>query len=410
LYPNGSFHPVKRSHGADAKQFMDEIGDAIMAAWKAGYVRVINSGDSIYAHNEVMPPNERQKRALIDLAKETDSTDVKYDYGDDYKVLWSIHDVLETYHSELDDDQKYDLASDYFSIGQDENSDENYCWIWDGQFIRYKKGGTHGSNFSHAIADKSFKGWYDVDQNKISVVFPNRELTKLGNRRPTVDDIPQSVYSKLQSTFGKQKPTMVVFENGMREEFTANVQPSHVMSPDFIDFIKSVENPNKVGYKNGKWYPHKSPEGGLPTIGYGHKLTQSEVNTLSVGVDEKTVVGLLKRDLLRARDVVYKDHKEWVATTIKDLQKKFPNNAFYKNLKYTDPIFSISEDQLNMLTDFVYNLGSLKSFPNFKHAVFMKDWKTAKKEYKRSYVDSSGKRKELGRNSIFFDKFLANKQ
>ena len=42
------------------------------------------------------------------------------------------------------------------------------------------------------------------------------------------------------------------------------------------DFIKAVENPAQVGKKGDVWFPHDSPEGGLPTLGYGHKLTLEE--------------------------------------------------------------------------------------------------------------------------------------
>ena len=42
------------------------------------------------------------------------------------------------------------------------------------------------------------------------------------------------------------------------------------------EFIKAVENPAQVGKDGDVWFPHDSPEGGLPTLGYGHKLTLEE--------------------------------------------------------------------------------------------------------------------------------------
>ena len=222
-------------------------------------------------------------------------------------------------------------------------------------------------------------------------------MTAINTKMPILQSAIERIKSKVNVT--------------LKEEVTSDIQSASVLSPDFIEFIKSVENPNRIGFKNGKWYPHQSPEGGLPTIGYGHKLTHDEVDTFSRGIDDKAVLELLKRDLMRAQDVVHKEHKHWVIKRIKKLQQKFPNNDFYKNLKPTDPVFKLDADQLNMLTEFVYNLGGLKSFPTFTDAVFSKDWKTAKMEYKRSYSDKTGKRKELvARNDAFFKTFLANKK
>jgi hypothetical protein len=124
--------------------------------------------------------------------------------------------LKETYHDKQSDDEKTKNAELYFSIGQEgPNSvtDKNYCWIWDGNNVISKMGATHGLNFSHQVANRNFKGWYDAAKNIISVVFPEHELRKLGNRRPTEDDIPQYLYQKLISQFGKRKPRIVVFES-----------------------------------------------------------------------------------------------------------------------------------------------------------------------------------------------------
>src|ERR1700675_4430825 len=87
-----------------------------------------------------------------------------------------IKEVIDnkSYYDKLSDDEKDDRAMQYFSIGQDEEDcDKNCCWIWNGNAIKHVKGGTHGINFSHNVADKTFKGWYDVNQNTATIVFPN---------------------------------------------------------------------------------------------------------------------------------------------------------------------------------------------------------------------------------------------
>jgi hypothetical protein len=53
-------------------------------------------------------------------------------------------------------------------------------------------------------------------------------------------------------------------------------QQAHKFDSDFVEYIKNVENGVKSGFNKNLWFPHKSPEGGFPTIAYGHKLTSSQ--------------------------------------------------------------------------------------------------------------------------------------
>ena len=93
--PNGMFIPIKYSHGSDAVPFTGDVKDPIMSAWKQGYMRIVHIGDYIVAHNEVVPPNDKQTKALIDLAMETGDTYVEYDGGNNSKILWSSYNTLE---------------------------------------------------------------------------------------------------------------------------------------------------------------------------------------------------------------------------------------------------------------------------------------------------------------------------
>lgn len=160
------------------------------------------------------------------------------------------------------------------------------------------------------------------------------------------------------------------------------------MSRDFIDYVKNIENDAKVGYNKSlkRWLPHSSPEGGLPTIAYGHKLTQQELSTMSRGITDEEAEKLLQKDL---------EHASRAALSY--VQDKFGKTQ-------------LTDEQIEMLTEFVFNLGSLKKFPKFTEAVIKRDWRTANKEYKRSYVDPSGNRKELsGRNVAFYKRYLSDK-
>ena len=155
-----------------------------------------------------------------------------------------------------------------------------------------------------------------------------------------------------------------------------------------VNFLKLVENPNQVGKKKDKWFPHVSPEGGLPTLGYGHKLVQDEVDTQKVyninikyGCTDKEIDFILNIDIEKARTVATNCVKEFR---------------------------SLSEKKQDIFTEFAFNLGyRLQVFKKFTKAVISDDWDTAKKEYKRYYYDSSGHPHEVkDRNIKFYEYFL----
>jgi len=159
----------------------------------------------------------------------------------------------------------------------------------------------------------------------------------------------------------------------------AIVQKAETFSPDFINFVKNIENANRVGYQNGKWYPHKSYEGGLPTIAWGHKIkSTNEVRQLMKGLTDSQAEKLLRDDLEIARKEV---------------------DNYMKSLGVNIPL---SQKQLEMLTEFAFNLGSLKKFPKFTRAVLNQDWETAEKESLRySKGQPLTRRNELFRKRYF---------
>lgn len=54
-----------------------------------------------------------------------------------------------------------------------------------------------------------------------------------------------------------------------------------------------------VGWKKNKWWPYHSLEGGLPTVGYGHKVTKEEaqLGTFNMGMTDKAAKTLLYSDM-----------------------------------------------------------------------------------------------------------------
>ena len=143
----------------------------------------------------------------------------------------------------------------------------------------------------------------------------------------------------------------------------------------FTDYIKKVENQGKVGYNAEKklWFPHKSFEGGSDTIGYGHKIQKGE--DFSKGITDTQAEDLLKKDLEKAKQQVYKE---------------------LGGIKLTS-------QQEEMFIDFVFNMGTLNKFPKFTEFALKNDLGGMKSQYKRY----AGGKELKGRNSEFLKRFLA---
>lgn len=153
---------------------------------------------------------------------------------------------------------------------------------------------------------------------------------------------------------------------------------------DFVDYIKHAENGIRKGFdvKTGRWLPHASVEGGTPTIAYGHKLQPGE--TYKQGITEEQALRLLNQDLEIARMKAARE----------------------VDAQYGQGIFRMLPLQSQeMLTDFVFNLGSLRSFPKFTRAVLKKDYVTMNNEYKRF----SGGRELAARNQAFHNRYLGSR-
>lgn len=137
-----------------------------------------------------------------------------------------------------------------------------------------------------------------------------------------------------------------------------------------ISFIKEQENPDlKAGIV------HESPEGGNDTIGWGHKLTDEEVET-------GRVYGLPIATLTEAQ-------AEFILK--KDIQKKRDAAARKLKKQYDVDWDALSPPQKHLFVDYEFNLrGGWQSFPTFFKAVLVGDKGTMLKEYKRNYKTPSG--------------------
>lgn len=158
-------------------------------------------------------------------------------------------------------------------------------------------------------------------------------------------------------------------------------------SKEFIDFLMKQENGAFLAGNAPAL--HASPEGGNPTVGFGHKLTNAEVNSGKVyGFDINTMT------IEQAKEVMLKD----LAKHEKSLKDELGEDDFN----------SLDQTRKEMLLDFQYNLGSAKKkFPTFTQAVIDNDTETMNAEYKRYYTNASGNVRELrARNNAFAVTFL----
>jgi GH24 family phage-related lysozyme (muramidase) len=163
----------------------------------------------------------------------------------------------------------------------------------------------------------------------------------------------------------------------------AILHQQHAFSNALVEFVKSVENESKRGYNGGKWYPFRFSSTEVD-IGYGHRIQQGE--NFAAGISDATVESLLINDLSDAYNKA----------------RRYVNNEYGK-----EAFDNLDHTRKDMLTEFVYNLGSLNAFPKFVKAIVYNDVAGMKKEYMRSAL-INGKRVSIGRNQKFYNKFLAN--
>lgn len=93
------------------------------------------------------------------------------------------------------------------------------------------------------------------------------------------------------------------------------------------EYENSKTNP-KGGWneKKGRWFPHKSVEGGSPTIAYGHKVLPGE--NFSSGISDAEALKLLRNDLLKKEKLAKEKIKNY--DTLPGEYKMAILNAFYR--------------------------------------------------------------------------------
>jgi len=162
----------------------------------------------------------------------------------------------------------------------------------------------------------------------------------------------------------------------------------HIVTPTLFNYLISQENHRAKGRNRScMWFPHKSYEGGLPTLGYGHKFATSQEYDMWLrqypdGMTQEQIEQLL----------------------INDISKHAARGRQYVDSRFGGGVWNkLPQNSKDMLTDMAFNPG-IEEFPTFTGAVVSNDWGLAKQEYSRRSGDIPLAR----RNNAFFKTFLQN--
>jgi len=120
----------------------------------------------------------------------------------------------EDYDNDREGDDMFE-ADQYFSIGQMDDEDFEgkepepaTCWIYAHGYVDTAVGGTHNMNWPHLMkntfiegSNEYFRGWYDPNQEMVSIVFRR----KPGDQRKfSEEDVPSGLVNKLHNEFGER--------------------------------------------------------------------------------------------------------------------------------------------------------------------------------------------------------------
>ena len=157
----------------------------------------------------------------------------------------------------------------------------------------------------------------------------------------------------------------------------------------FVDDLWVNENPNNVGYRNGKYYPHKSPEGGKMTIGPGFKLDSG-----SHGINTKIANrGMTKTRLDQEARKIGKQHLKAV-------------DQFINYGQTTNPADTVSPQIKMGLMDLRHQVGPLNEWSNLRQAVLEGDLDRIKKESTVTWNDNGKIKVDKRRKKIRDEKYF----
>lgn len=182
--------------------------------------------------------------------------------------------------------------------------------------------------------------------------------------------------------------------NAIQNTITLSAQPKKIESLSFEDFIEDLrisENPKKLGYRNGRWWPFETANGNID-VGYGIDLEKqtpeyrARVTKYGLSDDE------LREDLLE-RFNTYQDN----------MKKLFQKNGI--------DITKVPIRYQRGVLDMLHHLGymGMSEYKNFFNGIRTNDLDTIRKEAKTTFKNKSGKRQvDMKRYNFRLNRYFNN--
>lgn len=161
----------------------------------------------------------------------------------------------------------------------------------------------------------------------------------------------------------------------------------------FMSELMYAENAIRSGYvaSSRKWWPHKSLEGGTPTLGYGHKLTPLEHSSGKIaigahsvdwkkGLTQKQILDIFIQDVLLSESYV---RRHW--------------NSYYGDRMGYD---YLPDKYRGILVDVQFNTGNIADnfkwkWPKLAQAILDRKDHVVRQEAIRYYTNPSGQKVAL---------------
>lgn len=179
---------------------------------------------------------------------------------------------------------------------------------------------------------------------------------------------------------------------GYAERWTEYHRSLPKVNPDineFVDELWANENPNNAGLKNGKYYPHKSPEGGKSTIGPGFKIGSGSHRITKKQAER----GMTKARLNQEARYIGKQHLNAV-------------DQFINYGQTTNPADTVSPQIKMGLMDLKHQVGPLNEWGNLRQAVLNGDLEGIRKESTVTWNDNGKTKVDKRRKKIRDEKYF----
>ena len=340
----------------------------------------------------------------------------EWDDDPDMVLTHMLNDNSYNYRQMYEDDPNYNIEEGHFvdtykTVHHPTFSEES---MYSGKKSQYNPEGVVGGSW-----DESTKSFYIKDarqsrakaQNYLNRADPGyRAIPKYDEGTDGVTGPP--TYEQWDADMNKYNPTILddasmywsieaakkALHNeamklpGYAERWTEYYRSLPKNDPDineFVDELWANENPNNVGLKNGKYYPHKSPEGGKPTIGPGFKIGSGSHRITKKQAER----GMTKARLNQEARYIGKQHLNAV-------------DQFINYGQTTNPADTVSPQIKMGLMDLRHQVGPLNEWGNLRQAVLNGDLEGIRKESTVTWNDDGKIKVDKRRKKIRDEKYF----